>query len=64
MLLEKTMSYKKPAPFRIWLQNQWADHQEEILNWTGRPCDYAPQDYFQKYKWWLKTVYKKGKPDV
>lgn len=53
------MTHKHTA-FRVWLQRMWQEHQDEMLEITGRRCDYTAQDYFRKYKWWLKTVYMKG----
>jgi predicted phosphoribosyltransferase len=61
---EKTMNYEKPTAFRIWLQQVWAEHQEEILEVTGKKCEYRMEDYVSKYKWWLKTVYQKGRENV
>lgn len=49
---------KLPSAFRVWVTNQWYDHREEVRNWGGEPIG-SPEDYFQKYKWWLKTVYQK-----
>jgi len=51
---------RNPSNFRLWLQKIWAEHKEEILEETGRPCEYRMEDYIRKYKWWLKTVYQKG----
>lgn len=50
--------YKLPSAFRAWIQNKWFEHKDEVLMWGGRPPEDA-QAYFSKYKWWLKTVYKK-----
>lgn len=54
----------KHTVFRIWLERMWQEHQDEMLELTGRRCDYTAQDYFQRYKWWLKTVYQKGHQDA
>lgn len=50
--------YEMPSPFRAWLQNKWFEHKDEVTMWGGVP----PEDsraYFLKYKWWLKTMYRK-----
>lgn len=43
--------------FRLWLQQTWYDHVSEIEQWTGHAPTYSPQDYFNKYKWWLWREY-------
>ena len=52
---------RKSSNFRRWLTKIWAEHQEEIFQVTGKPCEYDLQDYFLKYKWWLKTIYQREK---
>ena len=44
--------------FRAWLNQRWLEHKDEVLTVTGRVCDYDLGVYFNKYKWWLKRVYK------
>ena len=44
--------------FRSWLNNMWQEHKKEVLVTTGKPCDYDLGLYFNKYKWWLKKMYK------
>lgn len=51
----------KTTDFRVWLQNMWLDHRDEVLSVSGRECDYDLSTYFHKYKWWLKAVYKHQK---
>ena len=51
----------KHTDFRIWLQRMWADHKAEMENWTGSSVEYPMEQYLLKYKWWLKTIYKKEK---
>ena len=46
------------SQFRHWLRNQWLDHVDEVTEWTGRSPTYTAADYFGKYKWWLRTVYR------
>lgn len=47
----------KPG-FRGWLYDKWLEHKDEVLETTGRACDYDLGLYFNKYKWWLKRLYK------
>ena len=51
----------KTSNFKIWLQKFWLEHQREVEAWTGKPVPYTKREYFGKYRWWIKTVYKKGK---
>jgi hypothetical protein len=46
------------GPFAIWLNKMWHDHRIEVLRETGVPTDYNLQEYFVKYKWWLRREYK------
>lgn len=44
--------------FRLWLQERWYVHCLEIEEWTGRLPTYPMQEYFTKYKYWLKREYR------
>jgi hypothetical protein len=46
------------SPFGLWLQRMWVEHVDEVREWTGRAPEYTAADYFGKYKWWLRTVYR------
>ena len=45
-------------PFKKWLKDKWFEHCDEVESWTGKRPDYLGEEYFQKYKWWLKREYK------
>ena len=45
--------------FRLWLTEKWYEHCDEILTFSGRKPEYPLQDYFHRYKWWLKALYRK-----
>ena len=45
--------------FRVWLNQLWLEHKDEVYETTGKPCDYDLGLYFNKYKWWLKRMYIK-----
>ena len=47
----------KDSAFRNWVNNIWFEHKREVLSFTGKPCDYDVQQYFNKYKWWLKREF-------
>lgn len=42
--------------FRNWLRNIWIDNCDEHHQFNELP--YSMQEYFQKYKYWLKREYK------
>jgi hypothetical protein len=46
----------KTTPFRLWLQNIWFDNKQE-RNEVGE-LPYSQEEYFQKYKYWLKREYR------
>lgn len=43
--------------FRHWCQEKWYEHQEEIAAY-GQPLCYSAQEYFARYKFWLKREYQ------
>jgi hypothetical protein len=49
---------KKNEEFTNWVRNIWFEHRDEVFEWTGRDPDYAMQEYFQRYKYWLKREFK------
>lgn len=51
---------KFPSPFRVWITNKWYEHKDEVAVWGGEICG-TPEEYFRKYKWFLKTIYQKEK---
>jgi hypothetical protein len=46
----------KQGPFRIWLHNLWMENKEEHAQHGELPMPL--EEYFQRYKWWLKREYK------
>lgn len=44
--------------FRSWVQDKWYEYVEEVFTWEKKAPDLAPQQYFHKYRWMLKTLYK------
>lgn len=44
--------------FRLWLQEKWYEHLDELML-MGQPVpSYDIREYFNKYKYWLKREYK------
>ena len=42
--------------FRLWVQQVWYENCEEHLTYGEDP--YKLQEYWNKYKWWLKREYR------
>ena len=49
-------SAKKESHFRSWVRNIWFDNAIERAEYKQLP--YTMEEYYQKYKWWLKREYK------
>ena len=48
----------KHKSFRMWLQEMWYDHLDELMSLGLPPPKYALEQYFAKHKYWLKREYK------
>jgi len=46
----------KQGPFRLWLQNLWMQNKDENADLGLNTM--SLDQYFHKYKWWLKREYK------
>ena len=46
------------SPFRTFVYDKWFEYKEEVRTWEKREAEGSPEDYFQKYKWFLKAKYK------
>lgn len=44
--------------FRRWVQEKWYEHVEEYRAWNGFEPTGTSQEYFNKYKYWLKREYR------
>ena len=53
------MDINNPSRFRLWVQRLWAENCEEHLTFGEQP--YKMQEYWKKYKWWIKREYKHNK---
>lgn len=47
--------------FRLWCQEKWYEHQEELFNWEGFYPTATAREYFAKYKWWLRREFRAQK---
>ena len=44
--------------FRSWVQQQWYEHCNEFESWFKHQPEYSLQEYFNRYKYWLKREYR------
>ena len=44
--------------FRAWCREMWYEHVEECRAWEGVEPTATPQEYFNKYKFWLKREFR------
>lgn len=49
---------KELTPFQNFLRHTWNAHVDEIESWEHHVPNYSMQDYFRKYKWWLKREFR------
>jgi hypothetical protein len=47
--------------FRAWCREKWYEHVEERIAWEGVEPTATAQEYFSKYKWWLRREFRAQK---
>ena len=47
--------------FRHWIQEMWMQHKDEYMELGMSIPESDAQEYFRKYKYWLKREYKHQK---
>jgi hypothetical protein len=47
--------------FRFWIQEMWMQHKDEYMELNLAIPESDAQEYFRKYKYWLKREYKHQK---
>jgi hypothetical protein len=50
-----------PSDFRQWCNDKWYEHRDELLIWEGAAPKYDSQYFFNKNKYFLKSLYKEQK---
>jgi hypothetical protein len=48
--------------FRHWCQEKWYEHKDELASY-GQSLPYTTQEYFNRYKFWLKREFKHQQQD-
>ena len=47
----------KRGQFRRWCAEKWYEHKDELESYN-QFLTYSAQEYFDRYKYWLKREYK------
>jgi hypothetical protein len=47
--------------FKFWIQEMWMQHKDEYMELGMVIPESSAQEYFRKYRWWLKREYKHQK---
>lgn len=56
-----TLNEPKLSSFRLFCNETWYEHKDEIFLWTGRPDPgYDSTYYFRKHRWLLKKMFKQS----
>ncbi len=50
----------KESAFRLFCNEKWFQHKDEILRWTGGSVEYDAHYYLNKHRWLLKAMYKES----
>jgi len=58
------MGRDKSVTFRMWLQEKWYEHQDELMMWEKRFPEYDSTYYFQRHKWMLRRMFQEENKDV
>lgn len=53
------MPTKTNKTFRVWLQDMWLAHLDELDSWGLARPDYTSAVYFQRFRWWLRAEYRR-----
>lgn len=48
----------KQGSFRHWCTEKWYEHVDEMISYGQKSDISNSEEYFRKYKYWLKREYK------
>jgi hypothetical protein len=48
----------KQSSFRTFVYNKWFEYKDEVETWEKRRVEGNPEEYFNKYKYFLKAKYR------
>jgi hypothetical protein len=49
----------KNKSFKVWLQEMWYQHLDELDGYGMPRPDYTSAAYFQRFRWWLRAEYRR-----
>ena len=49
---------KMPSAFRLFVNEKWMEHKDEVFNWENKFPEYNSTYYFRKHRWMLKKMFK------
>jgi hypothetical protein len=44
--------------FRQFVMRVWFEHLDELMAWGQSVPNYTSEEYFKKYRWWLRREYR------
>ena len=56
----KGYSIMNESAFRIFCNEKWYQHKDEIFTWTGGMVEYEAHYYLTKHRWLLRKMYKES----
>ena len=52
-----------PSAFRMWCNDKWMEHKDELYTWEQRFPEYDSTYYFRKHRWMSKKMFKEGQKE-
>ena len=49
---------KKASRFRLFCNDKWFEHKDELFYWEQKFPEYNSTYYFRKHRWLLKKMFK------
>jgi len=53
--------FEAPSEFRQFCNDKWYEHMDELLIWEGSHPKYDSKYFFNRNKWFLKSLYQEQK---
>lgn len=57
--MKTSLPLDRKTTFREFVQEMWLKNRDELEAYHQNP--YTSEQYFHKYKWWLRIVYRESK---
>jgi len=54
---------EQPSAFRVWCNDKWMEHKDELYTWEQRFPEYDSTYYFRKHRWMLKKMFQEGRKE-